>query len=177
MILDRIMLRESGRLRHESRTVAQSSYELIGFLHDKSTNITKAETSRKMNAKVAYHTPCHTRSLYASPPAPELLRQVGLDVEIVNFEGCCGIAGTYGFKKGYEGFDVSMDVGEELFAKIHGMDPDFVVTESSVCRTQIEQGLSLPVKHPLELLTEAYDLSRAERIIRHERALDREDYG
>ena len=85
----------------------------------------------------------------------DFLTRIGLNVEAVDFQGCCGIAGTYGFKKGPDGFDLSMAIGEELFTKIREMKPNYVVTESSVCKLQIEQGLSLPVKHSLELLYEA----------------------
>jgi iron-sulfur cluster protein len=143
----------------DSRTVAKNSYEMLGFLRDLWDKLPpKTELSRKFTGKVAYHTPCHTRALYTNFPGPALLREAGLQVEIPDFEGCCGIGGTYGYKKGLDGFDVSMAVGEELFDRIRDTKPEYVVTESSVCKIQIEQGLGLKVKHPLEILSEAFGL-------------------
>ena len=143
----------------ESRIVAGNSYELLGFLRDHWDSLDLKTTGGKAGGKVAYHTPCHTRPMYHEPPGPDLLRRIGLDVESLDFQGCCGIAGTYGFKKGLDGFDVSMAVGEELFAKIREMNPAYVVTDSSVCKLQIEQGVGLTVKHPLEVLAENYGLT------------------
>jgi len=137
----------------EARIVAKNSYEILGFLNDR-WDSSRPKIRHKSNGKTAYHTPCHTRSLYTRPPAPDLLRNVGINVEVIDFQGCCGIGGTYGFKKGTDGFDVSMAVGEELFTKILAIRPDYLVTESSVCKIQIEQGLGCVVRHPLEVLSE-----------------------
>jgi len=151
----------------ESRLVAKNSHEMLGFIRDHWNTFGLKFDSSKLTGKVAYNTPCHTRSLYTNvgsqytdPPGPGLLRQIGLDVEVLDFQGCCGIGGTYGFKKGLDGFDVSMAVGEELFDKIRKVGADYVITESSVCKVQIEQGLSLTVKHPVEVLWEAYGSKR-----------------
>jgi len=69
--------------------------------------------------------------------------------------GCCGMAGTYGFKKGYDGYDLSMEIGKPLFEAMS--DPNYlIVTESSVCKMQIEAGVNRNVIHPLTLLMKAY---------------------
>jgi len=139
----------------DARVVAENSFEILGFIQSKGIVLNAAQSR---NGTVVYHTPCHTRSLYAEAPGPQLLRQAGLDVQIVDHYGCCGIAGTYGFKKGVEGFELSMAVGEELFRKISDLKSDYVCTESSVCRMQIEQAMGLDVKHPLEILDELHML-------------------
>jgi len=104
----------------------------------------------------AYHLPCHTRSVYNKSNALEVLRLAGVDVRPVRYSTCCGIAGTFGFKKGLEGYDVSMAVGETLFDRIKKMNVKIVLTESSVCKMQIEHGTSLKVIHPAVAMWNLY---------------------
>jgi glycerol-3-phosphate dehydrogenase subunit C len=104
----------------------------------------------------AYHLPCHTRSVYEKSNALDVLRLAGVDARPVRYNTCCGIAGTFGFKKGLEGYDVSMAVGEKLFDRIKAMNVKLVLTESSVCKMQIEHGTSLRVVHPAVALWDLY---------------------
>ena len=67
-----------------------------------------------------YHAPCHMRALGIGLPGFELLRRFGVDVRPAS-AGCCGISGSYGFKK--EKHEVSMKVGAELFGK-----PEYIAT-------------------------------------------------
>lgn len=106
--------------------------------------------------RAAYYPPCHTRSVYGDAPALEVMRQTGAEVCPVRYSTCCGMAGTFGFKKGLEGYEVSMAVGETLFQRIRAVDPDFVMTESGVCKMHIEHRTSLEVVHPAIALWQAY---------------------
>ena len=48
---------------------------------------------------VVYHAPCHLRAQGMGLPGLELLRRIpGVSVSNAN-AGCCGISGSYGFKK------------------------------------------------------------------------------
>ena len=50
-------------------------------------------------AKVAYHTPCHMEKLGWGIFSTELIRMIpGVELTVLD-SNCCGIAGTYGFKK------------------------------------------------------------------------------
>ena len=44
---------------------------------------------------------------------------------------CCGIAGTYGFKK--ENYEYSQKIGAELFDAIEVAHPDVVATDCETC--------------------------------------------
>jgi glycerol-3-phosphate dehydrogenase subunit C len=100
--------------------------------------------------KVAYHAPCHLERLGAAAYTIALLRAIpGLEVILLNSE-CCGIAGTYGFKKEY--YDISQAVGSRLFEQIGQAAPDFVVTDCETCKWQIEMSTSYKVLHPVSLL-------------------------
>ncbi|BDY96150.1 hypothetical protein MUTS15_48070 [Escherichia coli] len=49
--------------------------------------------------KVVYHTPCHMEKMGWTLYTLELLRKIpGLELTVLDSQ-CCGIAGTYGFKK------------------------------------------------------------------------------
>lgn len=66
--------------------------------------------------KLIYHAPCHLRAQGNGLPGLELLRRLdGVTVENAD-AGCCGISGSYGFKK--EKYDIAQTVGSELFAKV-----------------------------------------------------------
>ena len=68
---------------------------------------------------------------------------------------CCGMAGTFGLKKGPLGYELSIAIGDELFKLFREEKLDYIVTESSVCKIQLEQGTGLKVIHPIKLLGES----------------------
>jgi glycerol-3-phosphate dehydrogenase subunit C len=71
---------------------------------------------------------------------------------------CCGIAGTYGYKK--EKYDISMLVGEPLFHFIlnNMADSPVVVCDSETCRWQITHATGKLAVHPVEILAKSYGL-------------------
>jgi glycerol-3-phosphate dehydrogenase subunit C len=72
---------------------------------------------------------------------------------------CCGIAGTYGYKK--EKYEIAMNVGKPLFDFISrnvGGSP-LVVCDSETCRWQITHATGKPAFHPVELLAKSYGYS------------------
>jgi len=101
---------------------------------------------------LAYHSPCHLRALGDGDAARALLEKTGLAFAVVNTI-CCGMGGTFGMKE--ENADLSMKMGEALFARLREAGVDAVVTPCPTCRTQIEGGTGLRVYHPMELLAEA----------------------
>jgi glycerol-3-phosphate dehydrogenase subunit C len=107
-------------------------------------------------AKIAYHTPCHMEKLGWGIFSTELLRMIpGVDLTILD-SNCCGIAGTYGFKK--ENYEVSQAIGKPLFEQIERLKPDFVACDCETCKWQIEMSTSKEVKNPISILAEALDL-------------------
>lgn len=106
--------------------------------------------------KVAYHTPCHMEKLGWTYYSTSLLRLIpGLELTILD-SGCCGIAGTYGFKK--ENYKTSQAIGAAIFRQIDDINPDMVATDCETCRWQIEMSTKYPVRNPIELFADALDL-------------------
>ena len=107
-------------------------------------------------AKIAYHTPCHMEKLGWGIFSTELLRMIpGVELTILD-SNCCGIAGTYGFKK--ENYEVSQAIGKPLFDQIAQIKPDFVACDCETCKWQIEMSTEKTVKNPISVLAEALDL-------------------
>ena len=107
-------------------------------------------------AKIAYHTPCHMEKLGWGIFSTELLRMIpGVELTVLD-SNCCGIAGTYGFKK--ENYEVSQAIGKPLFEQIARVKPDFVACDCETCKWQIEMSTEKVVKNPISILAEALDL-------------------
>ena len=113
---------------------------------------------QEMPLVLPYHVSCQTRAHRMGRPALDVLALIpGLDIR----EGharCCGLAGTYGYKA--EKYDIAMQVGEEAFRFIREQGPDarLVVTDSEICRWQLEHGTHKPSRHPVEIVAAAYGL-------------------
>lgn len=107
-------------------------------------------------AKVAYHTPCHMEKLGWGIFSTELIRMIpGVELTILD-SNCCGIAGTYGFKK--ENYEVSQAIGKPLFDQIARLKPDYVACDCETCKWQLEMSTDKEVKNPISILAEALDL-------------------
>ncbi len=112
--------------------------------------------------KVAYHTPCHMEKLGWAYYSISLLRMIpGVDLQVLDSQ-CCGIAGTYGFKK--ENYPVSQGIGASLFRQIEESGVDFVATDCETCKWQIEMSTSRKVKHPVSVLADAIDVEATKRL-------------
>ncbi len=105
--------------------------------------------------RVAYHTACHMAKLGWSYYSIELLKMIP-SVELVVLDSqCCGIGGTYGFKK--ENYATSQAIGADLFRKIEASGCDVVATDCETCKWQIEMSTSKSVLHPLTILAQALE--------------------
>ncbi len=140
----------------EAKLVAAHSHDLFEYLLQLHLEGKLRSFPEKQTESIAYYSPCHTRSVYGKSNALEVLKLAGVDARPVRYDTCCGIAGTFGFKEGPEGYDVSMAIGETLFERLKAMGLSRVMTESSVCKMQIAHGTSLQVVHPAVWLWELY---------------------
>ncbi len=109
-------------------------------------------------ARIAYHTPCHLEKLGWGVFSTSLLKMIpGVEFTMLG-SNCCGIAGTYGFKK--ENYEASQAIGKPLFDEIKAVAPDFVACDCETCKWQIEMSAGIPVKNPVSILAEALDLEK-----------------
>ena len=138
----------------DARIVADSTWdimELLRELHDEG----RLDTSfGALEESLPYHAPCQLRSHGIGLPALDLFALVpGLTAHDLDHD-CCGVAGTYGLKK--ERYDIAMAVGADLFERIRASDATDVACDSETCRWQIEAATGRRLRHPVEILADAY---------------------
>lgn len=110
--------------------------------------------------RIAYHTPCHMEKLGWSIYSVSLMKMIpGVDFVMLDSQ-CCGIAGTYGFKK--ENYPFSQKIGEGLFRQISEVAPDFVATDCETCKWQIEMSTGMTVENPISIIADALDVEATE---------------
>ena len=135
----------------EAVKVAEKTYELFEYLsgpvEERLLNV-----STGFKGRAALHIPCHQRMMSPGKHLHDLLRKAGVQAEVVETGMCCGMAGTFGLKKGPIGYELSMAIGSRLFKLMKESGAELIITESSVCKMQLEQGTGMRVLHPLEVL-------------------------
>ena len=82
---------------------------------------------------------CHHHAVMKDDADRELMRRARLVAEVLD-EGCCGLAGNFGFERGHH--DVSLAVAEQgVLPAIRDAAPGSVLlADGFSCRTQIEHG-------------------------------------
>ena len=112
--------------------------------------------------RIAYHSACHMERMGWVPYSTRLLRMIP-NIDFVMLESqCCGISGTYGFKK--ENYERSQAIGEGLFQNIKEVHPDCVATECETCKWQIEMSTGVPVMNPISIIAEALDVEETRKL-------------
>ena len=140
---------ENADVREQVELATRYVYRLL------SQKDLKLKFRKGKKLRVAYHTPCHMEKLGWAYYSIELLKLIP-DIELVVLDSqCCGIAGTYGFKK--ENYKTSQDIGESLFKQIEEAEVDCVVTDCETCKWQIEMSTSKRCEHPISILAQALD--------------------
>lgn len=106
--------------------------------------------------RLTYHTPCHMQRMGWAIHSLELIKSIpGVDFAPIE-SACCGIAGTYGFKK--ENYATSQAIGRELFDSILAAGVDAVATDCETCKWQIEMSTGVKVLNPIEVIADALDV-------------------
>lgn len=122
----------------------------------------KLSFKKEYQKRIAYHTPCHMEKLGWAIYSTSLLQMIpGIDFIMLDSQ-CCGIAGTYGFKK--ENYPYSQKIGEPLFKQIQGLNVDLVATDCETCKWQIEMSTGVTVENPISILADALDVEETERL-------------
>lgn len=112
--------------------------------------------------KAAYHTPCHLQKLGNQIYSIALLKMIpGLDLKVLE-QKCCGISGTFGFKK--ENYAISQKIGSQLYESIYAANPEVVITDCETCKWQIEGACGIPVFNPISILAQALDVEQTTKL-------------
>lgn len=145
---------EDEQLAKVAQLIAGSTYDLGELLLDLQEEGRLELEPTTFARKLAYHAPCHLKAQGIGKPWVKLLKGTP-SLEIVDVDnGCCGMSGTYGFKK--EKYDISMKIGQALFEGINECNPDQVITDCATCRLQIKHGTKYKTSHPVEVFAQIF---------------------
>lgn len=117
----------------------------------------KLKFRKDFKKNVIYHTACHMQKMGWQVYSIALLSMIpGVELTVLD-QNCCGIAGTFGFKK--ENYPFSQQIGSKLFDDFKkSATPDSVVsTDCETCKWQIEMSTGMKVLNPIEIIAEALD--------------------
>ncbi len=101
-----------------------------------------------------YHTPCHLKTQPTAKTASiTLLSRIPNNPVKDITQACCGIAGSWGYKK--QKFDKSLKIGSALGKELNNEQIQYGVTDCPTCNTQMRQLADKPIYHPVEILNKA----------------------
>ncbi|MFI6854938.1 (Fe-S)-binding protein [Streptomyces sp. NPDC050416] len=89
--------------------------------------------------RATVQTHCHQHAITKFDADRELMRRARPDADVLD-EGCCGLAGNFGFEHGHH--EVSMAAAEQgVLPAVRGAAPgSLLLVDGFGCRTQIDQG-------------------------------------
>lgn len=110
-------------------------------------------TLGELPVRLAYHHPCHLRIQPDSNSTLSLLAGIP-SAEVVDLQSnCCGIAGSWGMIA--ENYRLSRSIGRPMIEKLNASGARYGVTDCPTCQMQMEHLGNLPVRHPIEIVSEA----------------------
>lgn len=132
--------REATRLAEQTRTLGE-------FLVEEG----KHENLPDLAQKAVVHGHCHHKAVLSFSDDEEVLRRLGLELDVLD-SGCCGMAGSFGFEK--EKYDVSIAAGERvLLPAVRAADPNtLIIADGFSCREQIAQTTHRRALHLAEVV-------------------------
>lgn len=106
--------------------------------------------------KALVHGHCHHKSIMKMSDEESVLRRMGIDYQMPA-QGCCGMAGAFGFEK--DKYDTSIAIGElELLPSVRNAPEDtLIIADGFSCREQIEQCTGRKTLHLAEVIQMALD--------------------
>ncbi len=108
----------------------------------------------RLERKAIVHAHCHHEAVMGTDAEVEVLRKLGLDLDVLD-SGCCGMAGSFGFES--EHYDVSVAVGERrLLPAVRDAPGDsLIVANGFSCKTQISELTDRRALHTAQVLAMA----------------------
>ena len=130
-----------------AQRLAAQVFLLSEFLENLGANISLPQIARP----ALVHGHCHQKAIMKMSSEEKVLRKLGIDYEMPA-QGCCGMAGAFGFEKAT--CDVSLAIGElELLPAVRNASPDsLIIANGFSCREQIEQCTGRKTLHLAEVI-------------------------
>jgi FAD/FMN-containing dehydrogenase/Fe-S oxidoreductase len=106
----------------------------------------------RLPARATVHAHCHHKSVLGTEGDERVLRAMGIETNWLD-DGCCGMAGAFGFESG-EHYDVSIKVGE-LALLPHVRESEertLIISDGFSCREQVAQTTGRQALHLADVL-------------------------
>jgi Fe-S oxidoreductase len=148
---DAVKLLDSDAARRVSERVRSLAEALEAVGWPGAAELPAQGSGSKGSVVAQFH--CHQRATTGSAADEDLLSRLGYDVSNVR-DGCCGLAGNFGFEDGH--YDVSRRCAEQSFLPHLSRLPDAdVLADGFSCRLQMEQLGAAPLagRRPMHLAT------------------------
>jgi FAD/FMN-containing dehydrogenase/Fe-S oxidoreductase len=132
----------------DARRLANQTVTLAELLVRDAPDFSSRLDHPRQRALIQPH--CHHHAVMGFTADRELLSRLGLDAHIL--DGCCGMAGAFGFSKDH--YDISLAVGEQaLLPAVRAAGPDdLILADGFSCRTQIAQATGRRGLHLAEVM-------------------------
>ena len=135
------------------KKIAENTYNVNEYLLSLIQTEDADKPLGRLERRIAYHIPCHLKALGIGYPAAKIFDRIEGLVHKVIDDNCCGLAGTYGFKKRNQ--YISCKLGEIAAERILDLSVDAVAADCGACRMQLGHFTGLPAMDPVEIITEA----------------------
>jgi glycerol-3-phosphate dehydrogenase subunit C len=137
----------------EAKKIAENSYDLHEYLLRLIAGKEILPKFQEVHRTLAYHIPCHLRALKIGYPAAELMQRIpDLECRILD-DACCGLNGSYGFKKINE--TTAVQLGSRAVSLISKTGAEAIVADCGSCRMQLGGLSGMASYDPAEILCEA----------------------
>lgn len=111
---------------------------------------------QEVNLGVGYHQPCHLKAAGCGVPSLNILRLIP-GLQVIDLDaGCCGLSGSYGFKK--EKYPISQEIGQNIIRAVNELGLNRAISECGMCQLQIAHLTGVKVNHPVQILAQSYGL-------------------
>ncbi len=104
--------------------------------------------------RAVFHAHCHHKAVMQVKYDEKVMQTMGIEFSAPE-PGCCGMAGSFGFKR--ENYEISMKIGERalLPAVRRASSTDLVIADGFSCREQIRQATGRVPQHLAEVIRDA----------------------
>jgi FAD/FMN-containing dehydrogenase/Fe-S oxidoreductase len=138
---------------HRAQALSRQTFLLSEFLEQGLARNSGSAPLPQLNRKALLHGHCHHKSIMKMTAEESLLHRIGIDFQSPA-PGCCGMAGSFGFERDNDKYEISAAIGElELLPAVRKAPPDWlIIADGFSCREQIAQSTHRHALHLAEVL-------------------------
>ena len=133
--------------------VGKTSFDLMEYLYRlRKENRLREDYTTELGA-VGYHLPCHLKVQKIGFRSRDMLKRLpGAKITLV--DRCSCMDGTWGMKTEY--YDLSKEGSQKLMGELKASEAPTYSSDCMIAKLQIEEQSGKKVKHPIELMWQAY---------------------